>query len=296
MYGEDSWLINGNDMIWNPTHNISDPLGDQAVEFGFGCVGCLQGVNCGEFPLPACLPYWAGGKHIIYIMGHNGDDTTNVSEGRGDIPSYDGGAYIRQILDGSPSDNAKMGVFKDAMWIGIPLLQSTYSFDNPSNMPSDVTVRFRVEKPYGKYFSTPTDSTFTATANAGNPMYNFNLDALAVRTGVDTIAENLLASINVVPNPYFAFSEYETSQIDHRIKITNLPVKCTVSIYNLSGTLIRQFDRDDNTITSIDWDLKNQASVPIASGVYIIHVNAPGIGERVIKWFGVLRPIDLDSF
>jgi len=100
----------------------------------------------------------------------------------------------------------------------------------------------------------------------------------------------------VVPNPYFAFSDYETSQIDHRIKITNLPVKCTVSIYNLNGTLIRQFDRDDNTITSIDWDLKNHVSVPIASGVYLIHINAPGIGERVIKWFGVLRPIDLDSF
>ena len=73
-------------------------------------------------------------------------------------------------------------------------------------------------------------------------------------------------------------------------------MKCTVSIYNLNGTLIRQYDRDDNTITSIDWDLKNQTSVPVASGVYLIHINAPGIGERVIKWFGVLRPIDLDSF
>jgi len=28
----------------------------------------------------------------------------------------------------------------------------------------------------------------------------------------------------------------------------------------------------------------------------MIHVNAPGIGEKVLKWFGVLRPIDLDSF
>ena len=296
MYGEDSWLIHGNDMIWNPTHHLSDPLGDQALEFGIGCVGCQPGIGCGGATLPPCLPYWAGGKHIIYIMGHNGDDTTNVSKGRGDIPAYDGGAYIRQMLDGSPSDNAKMGVFKDAMWVGVPLLNEDFSFDNPSNMPSDVTVRFRVEKPYGKYFSTPTDSTFTATANAGNPMYNFNLDAFAARTEVDTLAESLLECINVVPNPYFAFSEYETSQIDHRVKITNLPVKCTVSIYNLNGTLIRQFDRDDNTITSIDWDLKNQNFVPIASGVYIIHVNAPGIGEKVIKWFGVLRPIDLDSF
>ncbi|MBL4577935.1 MAG: T9SS type A sorting domain-containing protein [Flavobacteriales bacterium] len=236
-------------------------------------------------------------------MGHNGDDTTDVTLGRGDIPSYDAGAYIRHMywqMDTFPNVqnkyDAKMGVFKDVMWAGIPLLDEDFDFNNPKDIPSDVTIRLRVQRPYGKYYSTPTDPTFTSNLNDGNPMYNFNLDALAVRTGVDTIAENKLALINVVPNPYFAFSDYETSQIDHRIKITNLPVKCTVSIYNLNGTLIRQFDRDDNTITSIDWDLKNHVSVPIASGVYLIHINAPGIGERVIKWFGVLRPIDLDSF
>ena len=60
--------------------------------------------------------------------------------------------------------------------------------------------------------------------------------------------------------------------------------------------MIRQFTRDDNTITSIDWDLKNSNNVPIASGMYMIHVNAPGIGEKVLKWFGVMRPVDLDTF
>jgi hypothetical protein len=25
-------------------------------------------------------------------------------------------------------------------------------------------------------------------------------------------------------------------------------------------------------------------------------VNVPGVGEKVVKWFGVLRPIDLDTF
>ena len=36
--------------------------------------------------------------------------------------------------------------------------------------------------------------------------------------------------------------------------------------------------------------------IPIASGLYIIHVDAPGIGEKVIKWFGTMRPIDLNTF
>ncbi len=49
-------------------------------------------------------------------------------------------------------------------------------------------------------------------------------------------------------------------------------------------------------MTSIDWDLKNDFGIPIASGLYVIHVNAPGVGEKTIKWFGSLRPIDLDTF
>jgi hypothetical protein len=59
--------------------------------------------------------------------------------------------------------------------------------------------------------------------------------------------------------------------------------------------MIRQFKKGDPT-TSLDWDLKNQKNIPIASGTYIIHVNVPNVGEKILKWFGVMRPIDLDSF
>ena len=44
------------------------------------------------------------------------------------------------------------------------------------------------------------------------------------------------------------------------------------------------------------WDLKKNYKLAISSGVYIIHVDAGEIGEKVLKWFGALRPIDLDSF
>jgi hypothetical protein len=101
--------------------------------------------------------------------------------------------------------------------------------------------------------------------------------------------------INVVPNPYYAFSQYETSQLDNRVKITNLPERCTVTIYDMNGTLIRQYNKAD-PLTSLDWDLKNAKNIPIASGTYIIHVDVPGAGEKVLKWFGVMRPIDLDNF
>jgi len=126
-----------------------------------------------------------------------------------------------------------------------------------------------------------------------------------------------------VPNPYYAYSAYEGTlvagvtvqpQLDNRVKIVNLPPRCTISIYTVNGILVRKFNRDvaaDNSYgadtdgknfeTSQDWDLKNHKSVPIASGLYLIHVEAKDasgnvIGERTLKWFGVMRPIDLDSF
>jgi flagellar hook assembly protein FlgD len=101
--------------------------------------------------------------------------------------------------------------------------------------------------------------------------------------------------INIVPNPYYAYSGYEKATLDNIVKITNLPDQCTVTIYTLNGTLIRKFKKDD-TKTSIDWDLKNTARIPIASGIYIIHVDVPNVGEKVLKWFGVMRPIDLESY
>lgn len=127
-------------------------------------------------------------------------------------------------------------------------------------------------------------------------MYYFSLNNLAPTIGSNEVAKSALDLIQVVPNPYYASSAYETNQVDNRVKIVNLPDVCTISIYTLSGTLIRRFEKGTSDRTSIDWDLKNFRNIPISSGLYIIHVKVPGVGERIIKWFGVMRPIDLDSF
>jgi hypothetical protein len=132
------------------------------------------------------------------------------------------------------------------------------------------------------------------------------------------VAKSALDLINVVPNPYYAYGGfYESSPVDTKVKITNLPNKCTVTIYTLDGTLIKQYERNIQTPytatnpdisdgivkgdvvnqeNSLEWDLKNFKNIPISSGVYLIHIYAPGIGERTLKWFGALRPTDVDSF
>jgi hypothetical protein len=140
------------------------------------------------------------------------------------------------------------------------------------------------------------DNVLLTSINGGRPLYNFSTVDLEPSFNNSNVAEDALDCIKIVPNPYYAYSSYETDKIDNRVRITCLPKTCTLKFYTINGTLVRTLKKDDDTITFLEWDLKNQARVPISSGVYIIHVDAPGVGETVLKWMGVMRPIDLDNF
>lgn len=269
-FGEDSWLVadNGRDMIWNPTSSFTDNFTNATT----------TGIKM-------------GGKHVIYVFGHS----ANTEE---DMPIYDQGAFIsRKLLENVAAQKQK--VYKDCMWAGIPL-----SIPGTELLATDLTLKIRVARPYGRYYAgnpilsgnyDPQAPQAGVAQNYNFPLYSFGTGDLATLKGNNEVSKNALDLINVVPNPYFSYSGYEASTLDNIVKITNLPQNCVISIYTVNGTLIRRFQKDDPK-TSLDWDLKNQKNVPIASGLYLIHVNVPEVGEKVVKFFGTLRPIDLDQF
>ena len=154
-----------------------------------------------------------------------------------------------------------------------------------------------VNKPYNLYADPYPgyEPSITPQRNGGLPLYAFNTGEQSTQVNVTDVGQSVLDLIGVVPNPYYAYSGYETGRLDNRVKFINLPKTCTVSIYTVSGSLVRKYNKD-NELTYLDWDLKNNYNVPISGGTYLIHVDAPGLGERVIKWFGVIRPIDLQNF
>ncbi len=277
IFGENSWLVadNGRDMIWNPSSRLYNEAGTAVF----------------------------GGQHYIYVMNHSDyvkpTDPIDLS-----FPAYDGGAFLYSQLKKNASFKAfSMGT---AMYVNIPL-----AVDGQEWLSNTVTTKIRVSKPYQRYFSTiPHKDEVLEPVNRNYPMYTFNTNSIATTTYSQDKAVSDLDMINVVPNPYFAYDDYERNQLDNRIKIVNLPTQCTVTIFDMSGTFIRQFKVDKSGIalprgstsglntdakTSVDWDLKNFAGIPIAGGVYLIHVKAEGLGERTMKWFGILRPIDLNS-
>ncbi len=226
-----------------------------------------------------------GGMHYVYVFGEN---VANSG-----CPKYDQGAWLYGQFD-NPSSSAGGGNdfrngWKNCFWVLEPLL-----LPNAELLETDVKISVRLKKPY-------TENDVNGENN-GRPMYQFTIDAPTQLDDGDRLV-SVLDNINVVPNPYYAFSAYETGKLDNRIKITNLPERCTVTIFNMQGALVRTFEKDD-ALTSVEWDLKNYKGIPIAGGVYLIHVKISDVTtsdgvtqdyERIIKWYGVLRQPELDN-
>ncbi|MFO0356029.1 MAG: hypothetical protein ACK50A_03675 [Sphingobacteriaceae bacterium] len=357
-FGEDSYQgkeNNGDDMMWNPTSNSNSPysfaMGGKHFVYVFG--NSVEGKHNSTTGLSDFdnvfnnMPFGAGpydGGARVY---------TQLS------------SFFNAVRSGAVSvvNGSRLTPFaaieRDIMWVSMPMVANGYSFKNPKDMPCDVRVQINVSKPYRYGYSgmMKTDSqnstnalsvsgTFSVGANrlfalnsytqlpsnikassANNnfPMYSFNTNDLKAIHD-EEVAKNSLDLIKVVPNPYYGNSSYETNRTDTRVRITNLPNKCTIKIFSLNGTLVRTIKRDVSDLESeytrpaygdggttasastgndinkskrvpyVDWDLKNQSNIAVASGLYIFHVDVPGVGEKIIKWFGVMRPLDLQNY
>jgi hypothetical protein len=262
-FGENSFWggDRGRDMLWNPDDRMYTESGS---------------------------PYF-GGSHWIYVFKNQRRIENNAER----VPLYDESRYIHSRLQTGSAPELR-NVFRSVGWVGSAMVATGRTF-----METDVKILLSVQKPYAPYRAWA-NSDHPAPMpsegrNGGLPLYTFSTNDHAAQTEILEVAESALDMINIVPNPYYAFSGYETSRLDNRVKFINLPQSCTISIYNVSGTLVRRF-RKDNELSYLDWDLRNATNIPIAGGAYICHIDVPGVGEKVIKWFGVMRPLDLQNF
>ncbi len=281
---------NGNDMFWNPSQNVYSPVSQPNQ-------------------IITQLPYF-GGKHFIYVMESRYDEGAAVQRQLLDNYTNIGSTQLASI------PTALAPVYRGLMWTSIPYLTPGYSFADDGQgrkivPPAEVRVKLRVEKPYDRLLTNAWNGVDSL------PRYTFSTKGMGATEKNTEVAKSALDEIRVVPNPYLAYSTYETDQNTNRIKITNLPNVCSVTIFALDGTIIRKLSRaidvdpstnkkidisDGNPISevnldnSMEWDLKNDKGISISSGIYLFQVEAPGLGQRTLKWFGAVRPADTSNF
>ena len=264
-FGENSFLgaENGADMLWNPTDRLVSNSGTPLM----------------------------GGVHPIYIFSYKQKTINGFSQGF-DFPAYipseaeaAGNNFLQnkwiQVEANSTSIPIRRELYGSLSWVAYPMLR-----EDQTLLSTDAELKLRINKEYKNYVG--------SGENNGRPMYSWSMDEIATVTASSDQLKEALDLINIVPNPYYAFSDYERTRLDTRVKITNLPERCTIRIYSSNGKLIRSFKKD-SPITSQDWDLNNFKGIPVAGGVYLIHIDVPDIGQKVLKFFGGMRQVDLQG-
>jgi hypothetical protein len=263
-FGECSFLgaENGADMIWNPTDRFVNGIGSPLM-------GGVQPFYVFSYKQATINGYTSSGFDFpAYIPSEGENNATNAVYKK----------YQEVLLNNAI---AKRELYGSLSWVAYPMLTPGQEL-----LSTDVKIRLRINKEYKNFVG--------SGENNGKPMYSWSMDDIFTETASADALTDALSLINVVPNPYYAFSEYERTRLDTRVKITNLPERCTVKIYSSNGKLIRTFKKD-SPITSLDWDLNNWKGIPVAGGVYLIHVEVPGAGEVILKFFGGMRQVDLQG-
>ena len=110
----------------------------------------------------------------------------------------------------------------------------------------------------------------------------------------ESAAKSDMDNIAVVPNPYVGAASWEpvTNTVgrgERRIYFIHLPQKCTVRIYTISGQLVKILEHNSSISDGQEpWNLVSQDGMNIAYGVYVYHVDAPGIGTKIGR-FAVIK-------
>ncbi|MDY5969475.1 MAG: hypothetical protein SPJ13_05635 [Bacteroidales bacterium] len=314
LFGEDSRYsqYNGRDMMWNPVSTIMN--GTQNYVMGGRHYIYVMNATSQWFPryhnnfgapVKYSSPSYDAGRWASMMLRSLDHLMTTTSD-------YFNHGILSRANDTWNSNSAvrdSAAAFYSFMsWVNMPLTRANFQFTNPIDIPTDVVININLNGRYGTNWSkngTNPANRSMALINNNNPLYMFELtNDIATLTGQATrnnaaqeFKDSILSLIGVVPNPYYSYSSYETSsQLETRVRFINVPAGSTISIYTVDGTLVRRLGPSPSNTTTVDWDLHNHNGLPIAGGMYLVHFECPGIGEAVVKWFGTMRPVDLNSF
>ena len=155
--------------------------------------------------------------------------------------------------------------------------------------------RIGIDLKEGDEFWVKTKRSFNTVEGGVTDVDSFRLEVKGYRYD-PVLASNLLDRIKVVPNPYVGINELEPvsklpGQVrgERRIYFDGLPRECVIRIYTLSGELVKEIYHSSGVDNSREyWNLLNRDGLGVSYGVYIAHIEAPGIGEKLIK-FAIIK-------
>jgi hypothetical protein len=255
-------------------------------------------------------------KLVAYIL--HGDANVDKYSMLNDDHAASGGTddpYTEGFYLLDPKDKTPGTAGHDAVLAGATEGDTGWALDLPGSIPSLMRLSY-VSWNGGD----ATDSTLVATLEAaGEDMPEQGtviriattkpnlpgVDVFKIDTkGVVDVSSGLVAEnfdrANIFPNPYLAYNPLEASfaggGANQFVTFTHLPQKANIRIFTLSGKLVREIEKNDES-PFLRWDLLNAFGLKLASGVYIIHIEAPDLNEtKTLKFAMVNREARLQRF
>lgn len=134
----------------------------------------------------------------------------------------------------------------------------------------------------------PGGDQFQITANHVNAVADvFEFTSSAPSSSV-ALAKEDVSKINVFPNPYYGVNIMETDRLQKYVTFNHLPAQATIRVFNLMGLLVRTVEHS-NGAQFERWNLRNNANLPVASGIYVIYIDMPGVGVTKILKLAVVQ-------
>lgn len=142
---------------------------------------------------------------------------------------------------------------------------------------------------------------------------SFNENAFSVYTGstATEISSNSENKVGVYPNPYYTSAAWDgNTSRTKKIYFTNLPAKCTITIYTSNGDLVANLRHDASTYQGEDaqwferfgqtgkkvfsggehaWDILSNTKATISTGVYLFTVKDEKTGKTDIGKFAIVK-------
>lgn len=95
-------------------------------------------------------------------------------------------------------------------------------------------------------------------------------------------ARAAVSLVNVFPNPYYGVNTAETTRENRFVTFSHLPRRATFRIFNLAGVLVRTLQKDSPS-QFFQWNLQNERGLPVASGLYLVHIDMGSLGTKILK-------------
>ncbi len=254
------WGAAGVDSIIDVTHNVAVPYSD-ATRGSYGFRTDSDGNGVIDF-----VDFW-------YTPGL--ENTPNIGCAAAGNPQP---LAQQPVLGQVDSDGDRVA---DGSGFALYIAGEPYIFQT-SAIPSNTVWTLRtysgiVTKASGSY----TFQETPRTAGVTGLRYALTVDAAA------TIAPETadLAKVHTVPDPYYATSQFDLGPATKNLRFVNLPSRCTIRIYSVSGVLVDVINHDDVAGGGqATWDMRNRSGQFVASGVYFFHVVTTEGTEHIGKF------------